>query len=261
LIDKVSIIIPTLNEEYGIQKTIQSIPMRELVAQGYDVEILVIDGCSADSTQNVGYTMGAKVIVESKRGYGRAYKTGFEAAKGDIIVTLDADGTYPAKDILGYLRKLKENDLDFITINRFTWMEKNAMSLSHKVGNKILSAFMRILYSIDIKDSQSGMWIMKRSFIESVKLNSDDMSLSEEIKIIAFRYFKSLEADGKYYKRIGEAKLETFSHGLTNLKYLFQYRKTARFAILPPASQAPIDKLDKQNIHLSVKPNVERVRN
>jgi hypothetical protein len=99
------------------------------------------------------------------------------------------------------------------------------------------------------------MWIMKRSFIESIKLNSDDMSLSEEIKIIAFRYFKSLEADGNYYKRIGEAKLATFSHGFGNLKYLFQYRKMARFAILLPASQAPIDELDKQGIHISVKSN------
>jgi glycosyltransferase involved in cell wall biosynthesis len=229
--DKVSIIIPALNEECGIQRTIQSIPTRELFAQGYDIEILVIDGCSTDSTQKAAYEMGAKVIVENKRGYGRAYKTGFKAAKGDIIVTLDADGTYPAKDILGYLKKLKENDLDFITINRFTCIEKNAMSLSHKLGNKILSGFMRILYSIDIKDSQSGMWIMKKgSFINNIALNSDDMSMSEEIKIIAFKYFKSLEIDGKYFNRIGKPKLQTYWHGWKNLKYLFHYKKLIKFA-------------------------------
>jgi dolichol-phosphate hexosyltransferase len=245
-LEKISIIIPAMNEEYGIQHTIQSIPMQELIAQGYDVEILVIDGGSTDSTRNIASMMGAKVIVESKLGYGRAYKTGFNAATGDILVTLDADGTYPAKNIPEYLNQLREKELDFISVNRFFWIEKNAMSISHKVGNKILSTVMHYLYSINIKDSQSGMWIMKRSLINNIKLNSDDMSLSEEIKIIAFKYFKSLEADGIYFKRIGEAKLETFSHGWQNLKYLYSYRKIIRFAILPSTLEIPIEKAVKQ---------------
>jgi hypothetical protein len=55
--------------------------------------------------------------------------------------------------------------------------------------------------------------------------------MSEEIKIIAFKFFKSVELDGKYYKRIGETKLETIQHGWINLKYLFEYRKLLKFAV------------------------------
>jgi dolichol-phosphate hexosyltransferase len=227
----VTILIPSLNEESGVKKTLSSIPTSKLYQMGYNTEVILIDGGSIDSTREIASQMGAKVIVESQKGYGRAYKTGFAEAKGDIIVTLDADGTYPAEHIPYYIEQLKKKDVDFITVNRFSKMEKGAMSISHKVGNKILSMVMHILYSIDIKDSQSGMWIMKKgSFINNIALNSDDMSMSEEIKIIAFKYFKSLEIDGKYFNRIGKPKLQTYWHGWKNLKYLFHYKKLIKFA-------------------------------
>ena len=76
----ISIIIPALNEEYGIRKTISGIPLNELRdTLGYDVEILVIDGNSTDLTRNVALKNGAQVIIEDRPGYGRAYKTGFAA--------------------------------------------------------------------------------------------------------------------------------------------------------------------------------------
>ena len=74
---------------------------------------------------------------------------------------------------------------------------------------------------------------MKKSFVDRIILNSDDMSMSEEIKIIALKFFKSLELDGKYSNRTGTAKLDTIGHGWTNLKYLFQYRNRLKVAILP----------------------------
>jgi hypothetical protein len=68
-------------------------------------------------------------------------------------------------------------------------MEGDAMNITRKVGNKILALLISLLYSISIKDSQSGMWIMKKSFVSKIRLKSDDMSMSEEIKIIAFKFF------------------------------------------------------------------------
>lgn len=230
----VSIIIPALNEEFGIQKTISSIPITEIRNTfGYDVEILVIDGNSTDLTRDVALKAGAQVIVEKQPGYGRAYKTGFAAAKGDIIITLDADNTYPAEFITQYIKLLNECNTDFITINRFADIEEGAMSITRKVGNKTLALLISLLYSISIKDSQSGMWIMKRNFISKICLNSDDMSMSEEIKIIAFKFFSSLEIDGAYRKRTGAAKLDIIQHGWKNMKYLFEYKKHLRSALKP----------------------------
>ena len=126
------------------------------------------------------------------------------SAKGDIIITLDADNTYPAEFIPKYLNQFSDYNADFVTINRFADMEDGAMSLVRMVGNKILALLILLLYSVSIKDSQSGMWIMKKDFISRIHLDSDDMSMSEEIKIIAFKFFSSLEIDGIYRKRIGE---------------------------------------------------------
>jgi len=232
----VSVIIPTLNEQSGIETTISSIPKSKIKEKfGYDLEIIVIDGNSDDLTRDIAEKMGAKVIIEKDRGYGRACKTGFSAANGDILITVDADNSYPADRITEYLDKLKEKDLDFITINRFAGMEKGAMSFTRRVGNKILTLTMCLLYSVQIRDSQSGMWIMKKDFISKIRLNSDDMPISEEIKVIAFKFFKALELDGKYYRRVGKSKLSIIKVGWKNLKYLFEYKKIIKFAIKSPA--------------------------
>ena len=65
-------------------------------------------------------------------------------------------------------------------------MEKGAMSPTRKIGNKILTFMMRLLYSINVKDSQSGMWVMKRKFISQIRLQSDDMSLSKRSRLSHF---------------------------------------------------------------------------
>src|SRR5437867_13251114 len=102
----VSVIIPTLNEEEGIKQTISAIPKEKLSDQGYDLQILVVDGCSTDLTRDVAESLGANVISEKRKGYGRAYKTGFREARGDIIVTLDGDGTYPAELVPDCIQQL-----------------------------------------------------------------------------------------------------------------------------------------------------------
>lgn len=192
---------------------------------GYEVEVLVIDGNSKDKTVEIASGLGAKVIVEPRKGYGRAYKTGFELARGDILITLDADGTYPSEKIPEYLTYFVTNKLDFLTINRFGHLEEGAMILSHKVGNWILSATLRILFNLGIKDSQSGMWILKRSIMQTIKPESDGMAFSEEIKVRAFKNFKAGELDGEYKKRVGEVKLQTINDGLRNFKYLWWLRR------------------------------------
>jgi glycosyltransferase involved in cell wall biosynthesis len=78
----ISIIIPTLNEQEGIKKTIQSIPHRRILELGYNLEIIIVDGNSTDLTREVAERMGTTVILEKRRGYGRAFKTGFSEAKG-----------------------------------------------------------------------------------------------------------------------------------------------------------------------------------
>ena len=220
----INIIIPTLNEQVGITETISNLPLQKITDLGFKVSVLVVDGRSTDQTVENASRLGARIILEEKRGYGRAYKTALQHADGDIIITLDADGTYPAEKIPDYLEELTKHDLDFITINRLDGLEKNSMVLSHYLGNKFLSLTLRLLYSINVKDSQSGMWIMKRQFCDSINLISEGMSFSEEIKIVAFKFFKSKEIDGKYRPRIGRSTFQIKKHGIDNLIFLFKFR-------------------------------------
>jgi dolichol-phosphate hexosyltransferase len=247
----VSIIIPTLNEQDGIEKTIQSIPKKKLLELGYNIEIIIVDGNSTDLTREIAERLGTRVVLEKRRGYGRAFKTGFSEAKGDILVTLDADLTYPAEIIPEYIRSLNEKGLDFITVNRFSKMENGAMDAYHRFGNNFLSFFMRILYSIQVRDSQSGMWIMSSKFINRINIVSDGFSMSEEIKIIAFTFFKALELDGRYNRRVGKVKLATFSDGWRNLKYLFRYR-----SLLKNALKLPVDLVQKESTELDADPYI-----
>src|SRR5215470_9493706 len=119
---KITVIIPCLNEEQGIEQVLKRMP--EFVD-----EIIVVDNGSTDRTSEVAGTFGAKVIREDVRGYGRSYKTGFASASGDVIVTLDGDHSYPPDAISYLLEAFLHLDVDFLSASRFPVRDPKAMSL------------------------------------------------------------------------------------------------------------------------------------
>lgn len=229
IITKISVILPTINEEKGIGKTIDSIKRDYFKKNKWDLEIIIVDGDSKDKTQKIAKSKGAKIIVEKRKGYGRAYKTGIPKATGDIIVTGDADATYPFERIHIYIKQLIDENLDFITTDRFAELGHGSMSVKHYFGNTILDLALRILYFLKINDSQSGMWIFRKDALNKIQLLedfSDGMPFSEEIKIEMFKAknIKAKEIPSALYAREGDVKLESFSDGWNNLKYLFKKR-------------------------------------
>ena len=166
----ISVVIPALNEKDGIEVTIKAIPKVELEKSGYSLQVLVVDGCSDDNTVELAKRAGAEVIIEPLRGYGVAFKTGFDHASGDIIVTADADGTYPMEDICNLVQLLDKENLEFITTNRFAFMQKGAMSFRNKIVNMILNLTTIILFRINLKDCQSGMWVFRKSILDRLVL-------------------------------------------------------------------------------------------
>lgn len=219
---KVSVVIPTMNEEASIGLVIDEI--RTALEGTRPYEVIVVDTDSRDRTREIASEKGAIVIPEPRRGYGRAYKTGFESASGEIIATLDADMTYPASQIPRLANMLESQGLDFITTDRFADMTKGAMSAKHRLGNKVLSVAARLLFRVKVKDSQSGMWVFRRTVLDSLELESDGMAMSEEIKIEAFKKAKATEVPITYRVRVGEVKLQSWSDGLGNLRFLFRKR-------------------------------------
>lgn len=147
-------------------------------------------------------------------------------AKGDIIVTGDADATYPFNRIHEYIKLLIDENLDFITTDRFSELKHGSMSIKHYFGNFVLATVLKVLYLINIRDSQSGMWIFKKEMLEKVpplENFNDGMPFSEELKIEMFsnKNILSKEIPSALYAREGEVKLQSFTDGWKNLKYLF----------------------------------------
>jgi glycosyltransferase involved in cell wall biosynthesis len=231
MILKVSIVIPAINEERGIGKTILSINKSYFKEHKWDIEIIIVDGDSKDKTREIASSDGAQILLEKRKGYGRAYKTGLTHATGDIIVTGDADATYPFNTIHEYIQMLIDEHLDFITTDRFAALKHGSMSLKHRFGNLTLAWVLRVLFLVNIRDSQSGMWIIKRDAltkIQPLEKFNDGMPFSEEIKIEMFtnKHIKAKEIPSTLSAREGQVKLESFKDGVKNLRFLIKKRVT-----------------------------------
>ena len=212
-------IIPCLNEEQGIEQVLRRMP--EFVD-----EVIVVDNNSTDRTAEVAEKLGAFVIREEVRGYGRSYKKGFAHASGDVIITLDGDHSYPPDAISYLIEAFLHLDADFLNASRFPVRDSRAMSFKHKFGNWVLSVAMSFLFFRWVRDSQSGMWVFRRSILEEMTLESDGMAFSEEIKIEALKNpnVRFQEISIQYSSRLGEIKLNPWRDGFANLFFLVKKR-------------------------------------
>jgi hypothetical protein len=243
---RISVVIPCHNEEEGIVAVLDQMP-------AIVDEVVVVDNCSTDSTAKVAAEHGARVVPESRKGYGYAHKTGYAAARGDIIITMDGDGTYPPDSVPLLLYVMIEEKVDFITARR--WYSKNGGTKSpiRLLGNAVLSGSMMALYFKFIVDSQSGMWVFKKEILSDLDLTSNGMALSEEIKIEAFTHpsVRAIEIPIYYGERIGESKLNIWRDGFYNLFFLVKKRfmlrkKQPRVRALEPVRAADAEPSERR---------------
>ncbi|MFA4820545.1 MAG: glycosyltransferase family 2 protein [Candidatus Aenigmatarchaeota archaeon] len=211
-----SIIIPTINEEKSIGSTIRNI---HKCLKSVKHEIIIVDTNSTDKTIEIAKTLGARVVNEPRRGYGQAYKTGFKHVRGDIIVTLDADSTYPVESIMKLVDRLK--GADFVSGLR---QRSEGMSLLHRFGNWSITTCANVLFLKNFKDSQSGMWAFRKSLLKKMNLTNNSWPFSGEIKIEAARNGRFVEVPIIYRKRRGESKVRSWKVGWENIKFLFMKR-------------------------------------
>jgi glycosyltransferase involved in cell wall biosynthesis len=210
-VDMVSVVIPTLNEAGNILEAVTTIE-KELT---YPKEIIVVDGNSTDGTIQIVKDTNCKLIIEPRRGYGIALKTGFKHARGDIVVMVDGDGTYEVRHINRLLETMMKNDAELCLATRM-YDPNKAMGLMNFVGNKIITFCYDFFYKQFLSDTQSGFRAISHAAIEKVDLDQDDMAFATEMLVqFARKGFKMVEVHSTYKSRkYGKTKLRKVKSGI-----------------------------------------------
>ena len=208
---KISVIIPTMNEP-AISKVINE--TRQSLKH-FDVEVIVVDK-STDDTAKKARKAGARVITQEHIGYGNACMTGFRyiAPDSEIVVMLDGDNTYDPYEIPLLLDPIIDGYADMVLGNRFAHMDKGAMTVRNRFGNKIITRTINFLYKLRLNDSRTGFRAVSRSALDMLEITSEGMPFASEMIIDAQK--KSLhiiEVPISYRLRVGQPKLKAYKDG------------------------------------------------
>lgn len=231
----VSVVLPTMNEERAIGKSIQVI-RETLERMGVSYEILVVDN-STDGTPEIARHLGARVIKQKGKGYGDAYIEGFQHAVGRYIVIGDPDGSYDFSEIPKFLEPLMRGEADFVIGTRLRGeIKRGAMPWLHRhVGNPFLTRVLDFLFKIDISDAHCGFRAFTRGALEKLPLKCRGMEFASEMVIEAAKAgLRIKEVPITYYPRVGDSKLSSFRDGWRHLRLMLLYSPLYLF-ILPGA--------------------------
>jgi len=222
---KVSVIIPTKNEEGSIATVIQQ---TDEALEGIEHEVIVVDA-SSDKTPVEAVRAGAKLLRQiGVGGVGEGLIQGLYWARGEYVVFFDGDGTYDPRDIHKVLEPLLNDEADLVNGNRFSDMERGAMTFRNKLGNVALTWLGNMLFHTNIKDSQSGMKGFRRNLLLRVTLWERGFPVCSEILAEASKLSMRIREVGiSYRKRTGETKLNPATAGPSilwaSLKMLIDY--------------------------------------
>lgn len=209
------IVIPCYGSKEPLSDTLNKIPFDELKNKSCTTNVLIIatpdfNDSVPDLSKLKQIHPNIEMIIEKERGYGRAYKTGFEYLKTkefEYIITGDADGTYALEDIPSILEQMNGSTNLFMNAGRLKKYKQGAFSRRNLVGNHLLTWGTRVLFLTKMNDSQSGMWIFQKQVLDIINLDKlgNGMEFSAQIKVYAIRnkLIKYDELETNYYPRIG----------------------------------------------------------
>jgi glycosyltransferase involved in cell wall biosynthesis len=229
---EVSIILPCLNEEQAVGQVIDE-AWQGFENAGVEGEIVVVDNGSTDRSAAIAEEHGARVVHESRRGYGSAYLRGLAEAKGDIIVMSDADGTYPLDNLRPFIDAIRAGD-DMVLGSRFQGkIHRGAMPWAHRwIGNPLLTAILNVFFGVKVSDAHCGLRAISREAVPVLHLQSTGMEFASEMILkAAKRGLKVGDIPIEYRPRVGESKLNTFRDGWRHLRFMLIHSSTFLFII------------------------------
>jgi glycosyltransferase involved in cell wall biosynthesis len=228
---EVSVVIPCLDEAENIEECVR-LSLRALADVGLAGEVVVSDNGSQDASAELAAAAGARVVNEPRRGYGSAYLAGFAAARGEYIVMLDADMTYPFDEIPRFVQELREG-AQLVMGDRMDNIRPGAMHwVNRYIGNPLLSGTLNLFFRTGIRDAHCGMRGFRRDILPTLDLRTTGMEFASEMVIRASKEQLDIrEFPISYAPRGGESKLSRFSDGWRHLRFLLVHSPTHLFIV------------------------------
>jgi glycosyltransferase involved in cell wall biosynthesis len=228
---EVSVVIPCLDEAGSIEECVRR-SRAALDQAGIRGEVVVADNGSRDGSAELAAAAGAHVVHVSRRGYGSAYLGGFEHARGEYVVMLDADLTYPFERIPAFVQSLRDG-ADLVMGDRMDNIQPGAMSWLHRyVGNPVLSGTLNLFFRTGVRDAHCGMRALRREALPRLDLRTTGMEFASEMVIRASKEQLDIrELPIEYHPRGGQSKLSSFRDGWRHLRFLLVHSPTHLFVI------------------------------
>lgn len=221
---KVSLLIPTLNEEGCIGRVLKEVP-REVVD-----EIVIIDGHSKDRTEAEAKEQlrpEDKFIVQKGKGYGGAFLEGFEAATGDVLIMMDADGSHNPADIPKLVEKVRRGG-EYVMASRYaSGGHSEDDTIIRWFGNRMFTLMTNMVHGTRVTDSLYLFTAITRAGLKKLKLTSPGFEFCTEIVVKAHRAglkFDEVPAVERA-RYAGKSKVNAFWHGLKILRMILKRYK------------------------------------
>jgi hypothetical protein len=212
------VILPTLNEEKGLEVTLRELfgaPFRSL---SYAPSILVVDGKSTDGTREVAASWDVPILVQLSKGKGAAVREGIEWADDrgfSSVAVMDADATYPTGALPALFHLLDSGRQLVVGVRRPDWpATRSARDMIHRVGNGLLNFTAAQLTGEPVLDICSGFWGVRTEAMNQLTIRSDGFEIESELFINAFRAGLDVaQFPIAYRERVGDAKLHAIRDG------------------------------------------------
>lgn len=236
---RISVIIPTYNEKTNIEILIPQIESLLQKKFKNDFEIIVVDDNSPDGTAdsvirlNKKYGNARVIVRNGRKGIGNALKEGYNNAKGDLILSTDADLSFDARDMLRLIQKI-EKGYDFVVGSRHIYsnyyQKPNFPTKIKGFVSKFGNIVVRFLSGVDIRDFSANFRVIKRSVWSKLKISDNTNSMLLEI-ILKTKYkgYKITEIPVMFKdRRYGKSKLNLAKEApkflIKLIYYVFKYR-------------------------------------
>jgi glycosyltransferase involved in cell wall biosynthesis len=187
---KLSVIIPIYNEVESIREIVKRVQETKLAW-----EIVLVDDGSIDGTRNLLKEMDGKdnvrvVLHEKNQGKGAAVRTGFDAAKGDILLIQDADLEYDPRDYPTLVKPLEEGIADVVYGSRFLGGPRRVVMFWHMIANYMLTFMTNILYNTILSDMETGYKVFRKEVITGMPLHAKRFDFEPEFtaKVLKRKY-------------------------------------------------------------------------